>query len=141
MMLNVPRDTVRKWRTRYDSFPEATHGSVTFPFYSRDEITNWYIRQWPEKASTWPVTLHRFYVSPEHRENKSVEFGPMAEARGYLKAIRDLQYRDWQTWHSSDGLVAERGNDVHVWYLDSLNGEPQEWFVYQGRIKGGSNNH
>lgn len=140
-MLGVRKNTIRQWRHRYEDFPEPTLGTnLEYPWYSTQEIIQWYLRQWPERAASWQVRLHRYYVNSTDglRELSTVDFGPVSEARGYLKAIRDLQYRDWRTWHTSEGLVAERGNDIHIWYLDPTGGDPEEWFVYQSRIKGGA---
>jgi hypothetical protein len=141
-MFDVKIDTVRKWRNRSPDFPEPVVGSIKdhHPWYDPGDITHWYLARWPERSATWPVRLHRFYVSGADgsREETTIDFGPVMEARGYLRAVADLQYRDWRTWRSSEGLVAERGNDTHIWFLDPTGDEPLDWFVYQARVKGGS---
>ena len=140
-MFDVKIDTVRKWRTRgRDDFPDPALSPSNHPWYDRADIIHWYLRRWPERSATWPVRLHRFYVGGADgtREEQTIDFGPVMEARGYLRAVETLQYRDWRTWKTSEGLVAERGNEIHVWFLDPTEDEPEDWFIYQGRIKGGS---
>ena len=132
----VTPDTVRKWRHRFDTFPQPTqkvHSQLNL--YRMSELWDWYIVKWPDRVARLGVYLHRFVIDDQGMvDATSSAFGPAPEARGYLKAVRDFQYQDWKIWFTGMGFVAEKGTMTHIWALDPTK-EPEKWFLYEKRYK------
>ena len=135
-MLDILPGTIRQWRLRYDDFPEAAvQHHKKYPLYRTSDIWHWYITTWPERAWKTKVYLHKFVLDGSGlKESDSFTFGPTAEARGYLKAVRDHEYGDWQVWSTPLGFVATKDGHTHIWALDPAE-EPQDWFIYEQRYK------
>lgn len=134
-LCGVAKDTIKRWRLRYDDFPGHINDNERYRLYSRAQFTNWYASKWPERVGRWPVTLHRIFVDHGQVSQATIDIGPIEEGRGYLRAVRDLKYGDWRVWSTDDGFGAERGSEVHIWALDTSRDTPEEWFVYLSRYK------
>jgi hypothetical protein len=134
-LCDVAKDTIKRWRLRYDDFPSHINDNERYRLYSRAQFTNWYAGKWPEKVGRWPVRLHRIFVDQSAVSQTSVDLGPIEESRGYLRAVKDLRYGDWRVWSTDEGFAAEKGTQVHIWALDTSKDTPEEWFVYLSRYK------
>lgn len=136
-LVGADANTVRKWRLRFDDFPERAEGTtVKYPYYYTKDFLEWYERRWPERAQLWPTRLFYFEVGPTGSEEPQVsDFGPRSEAIGYLRAIRDIKYDGWTVWFSRQGFVADRDGVTHIWHLDWLGEDPEEWFIYEQQLK------
>ena len=132
----VAPDTIRKWRRRFDNFPQpAQEPHSQLHLYRMSELWDWYIIKWPDRVARLQVYLHRLEIDGQGVvSTSSAEFGPAPEARGYLKAVRDFHYQDWTVWFTGMGFVAEKGTMTHIWALDPTK-EPEKWFIYERRYK------
>lgn len=135
---DVVPNTVQQWRHRYADFPEPAKVVKEFHcLYYMSDLWGWYLAKWPDKdkVSQLRVYLHRFVLDIDLNVTiDSTDFGPVSEARGYLKAIRDFQYDDWRVWSTPMGFIAEKDAITHIWALDPTE-EPQHWFIYEKRYK------
>lgn len=132
----VAPQTFYVWRQRYDNFPDpAVKLNPQYHLYRMSDLWDWYGLQWPNRVNDLKTYLHKFVLDGYGlTSTETVDFGPMAQAQGYLKAIRDSEYNEWRVWSTKHGFVAEYGDEVHIWALDPME-EPQEWFIYQQRYK------
>ncbi len=132
----VVPNTVRIWRHRFDDFPEpAMVLGTNYNLYRMSDLWDWYILKWPDRVGRLQVYLHRYTLDGAGlMELETSQFGPAPEARGYLKAVRDFQYKDWRVWSTGTGFIAEKHGDIHVWALDPSE-EPEDWFIYEQRYK------
>jgi len=132
----VTTQTVRKWRARFDDFPKpALSPSPHYHLYQMSDLWDWYVIKWPERVGRLEMYLHRFVIEETGLAEVTTSlFGPTPESRGYLKAIRDLQYTDWKFWYTATGFVAEKDATTHIWALDPSE-EPEDWFIYEQRYK------
>lgn len=133
---DITGPTLRKWRQRYDDFPSPVmEPSKRYPLYRLSDLWDWYIQRWPERSSRREVYLHKFTLDGAGVVGvETSPFGPVPQASGYLKAVRDLLYGDWQVWSTKTGFVAQSDGHTHIWATDPAEA-PQEWFVYEQRYK------
>lgn len=135
-LFGVTKGAVHKWVRRYPDFP-ASQGIPAYPLYPRNEVMNWFARQWPDRLDGYTTRLHHFTVSPGHVELETTELGPLREAKGYLQALRDTLFEGWRVYSTPTGFSAHRGNDVRVLVLDVSDSEPEAWFTYDARFRAG----
>ena len=131
----VSLNAVHKWRFRYDDFPEPAVKLDSVYLYRISDLWDWYMAKWPDRVGQLQVYLHRTVVDETGVVlTDTSQFGLAPEARGYIKAVRDLQYENWKVWSTSMGFVAEQDTNTHIWALDPSS-EPEDWFIYEQRYK------
>ncbi len=133
-MANRSPSTISKWIVRYEDFPKPVLGDGTaIPYFSEREFINWYTSRWPERAAKLWRVLHLFEVRSSEVTHEVMAEGPGGDVMAYMRAYRDLRYDGWKVHSSRDGFVATRDGTTHVMAIDG--DEPQDWFVYEARIK------
>lgn len=133
---DVVPDTIRIWRHRYDDFPEPVT-KAPWPVYRLGDVWEWVLVNRPDRALMVDAYLHTFVVGAGGLEfTKTSHMGPLCEARGYVKAIKDFNYLSgrWKVWSTREGFVASFDATTHIYAL-SPSEEPEPWWTYEQRLK------